>query len=169
MTITITVLGENLGECIRRMTGTSDAISAISTEHLVEELRRRLRPQGLAVNIDPAAEAVERDELDPKAINGGAGVAQAAGDKPKRGRPAKPKPALEQAAAPSVEPETETETETEAEPVTREQVIAALSAYSAAHGGQVAARDAMKEVTKKTRLVDVAPEDYPKLIARLSR
>jgi cell division septation protein DedD len=162
MSITITWTGENIGECIRAVSGVSGSMSTVSTEQLVEELRRRLRPQGLAVNIDPAEEAVATDALDPKA-NGGAGTVTAAADKPKRGRPAKPKPAepetTEQAETPSVEPETT---------VTRERVIEALSAYSAAHGGQVAARDKMKEVTGKTRLVDIPPEDYAKLIARLT-
>jgi hypothetical protein len=51
--------------------------------------------------------------------------------------------------------------------VTRDRVIAALSAYSAAHGGQVAARQIMQEVCNVTRLVDVKPEDYAKLIAKL--
>jgi hypothetical protein len=162
--VVITLTGDNLGECIRSVSGLG--LATTSTEQLVEELRRRLRPQGYAVNIDPAENAVEEDALDPKS-NGGAGTATAAPDKdkPKRGRPAKPKPATEQAATPSVEPETETET---AE-VTRDQVIAALSAYAETHGGQVAARQVMQEVAKVTRLVDVKPEDYAKLVARLTR
>ena len=156
--ITITVVGENLGECVRQVVGTQGVASA-STEMLVEELRRRLRPQGLAVNIDPAAEAVESDALDPK-MNGDGGVAITASDKPKRGRPKK-------VTEPEPEPETkQTETST-VEPVTRDRVIAALSAYSAAHGGQVAARQIMQEVCNVTRLVDVKPEDYAKLIAKL--
>jgi hypothetical protein len=164
--VVITLTGDNLGECIRSVSGLG--LATTSTEQLVEELRRRLRPQGYAVNIDPAENAVEEDALDPKS-NGGAGSATAAPDKdkPKRGRPAKPKPTGEQAATPSVEPETETETET-AE-ITRDQVIAALSAYAETHGGQVAARQVMQEVVKVTRLVDVKPEDYAKLVARLTR
>jgi cell division septation protein DedD len=162
--VVITLTGDNLGECIRSVSGLG--LATTSTEQLVEELRRRLRPQGYAVNIDPAENAVEEDALDPKS-NGSAGTAAAAPDKPKRGRPAKPKPTTEQAATPSVEPETETETET-AE-VTREQVVAALSAYAETHGGQVAARQVMQEVAKVTRLVDVKPADYAKLVARLTR
>jgi hypothetical protein len=166
--VVITLTGDNLGECIRSVSGLG--LATTSTEQLVEELRRRLRPQGYAVNIDPAENAVEEDTLDPKS-NGSAGTATAAPDKdkPKRGRPAKPKPTAEQAATPSVEPETETEAETETAEITRDQVIAALSAYAETHGGQVAARQVMQEVVKVTRLVDVKPEDYAKLVARLTR
>jgi hypothetical protein len=158
--ITITLQGENLGECIRLVGGMQKSVATATSEELVEELRRRLRPQGLAVNIEAAAPAVETDELDPKPTNGDA----AAADKPKRGRPPKPKAEAAQEAQ---------ETAPQASrgngaAVTREQVIEALGAYAKAHGGQVAARQVMQDVAGVTRLIDVKPEDYDKLVAKLT-
>jgi hypothetical protein len=160
MAITITLQGENLADCFKQMVGAgaAQAPATASTEQLVEELRRRLRPQGLVVNIDPVPQPEERDEHDPKTNGGDTAAVQATEAPPKRkpGRPPKP---TEQAAAPPVEP---------GQPVSRDELIVALNAYSEAHGGQVAGRQLMQEVTGATRLVDVKPADYGKLLARLT-
>ena len=52
-------------------------------------------------------------------------------------------------------------------PPTRDEVIAALNAFAAPRGGQVAGRQKMKEIVGADRLQDVKPEDYAKLVAAL--
>lgn len=159
MSITITVSGDTIADCYRKI-GIGMA-SAAANEELVEELRKRLRPQGLVVNIDPAEEPPDV-EAETEAV--AEAVAEAipstphASDRPKRGRPKK-----------AAEPETELAAEiTEPGPtVTRDEVITALNAFAAARGGQLAARQAMQETCGVAKLVDVKPEDYGKLLARL--
>lgn len=49
----------------------------------------------------------------------------------------------------------------------RDEVIAALNAFATARGGQVAGRTKMQEVCGVTRLVDVKPEQFGKLLDAL--
>jgi hypothetical protein len=83
--------------------------------------------------------------------------------KPRRSRPPKAKE------EPAPEPP-----ETSKAP-TRDDVIAALTAFSDALDpltgsprGQIKARQIMQTVTGMIRLIDVKPEDYPKLITALT-
>jgi hypothetical protein len=159
MPITITVVGETIAECYRQI-GTSGTNGA-TVEELVLELRSRLRPQGLVVNIDPAEEPADDDvaaetEAVAEAVEE-AIPATPAPDKPKRGRPRIVRETAE----------TPTEKAATTGGPTRDEVIAALNAFAAARGGQVAARQAMQETCGVSRLVDVKAEDYGKLLARL--
>jgi hypothetical protein len=80
-------------------------------------------------------------------------------EKPKRGRPPKPKPVDSAASRAPGNGGGE---------VSRDDVIAALQAYSDAHGGQVAARRVMKEVAGVDRLADAELKFYPALVAALN-
>jgi uncharacterized membrane protein len=164
MSITITVQGESIAEIYQKL-GVGMAVFA-DTKELLEELRKRMRPQGLVVNIDQAEEPANDDSAEHPAaaeLEEHADAAQEpAPDKPKRGRPRKPTAAAaapEKAAEPS---------EPAASAPTRDDVITALNAFAAARGGQVAARKVMEETCGVARLVDIKPEDYAKLLARLT-
>jgi hypothetical protein len=162
MSITITVQGESIAEIYQKL-GVGMATFA-ETKELLEELRKRMRPQGLVVNIDQAEEPAADDEQDEAPAT--APATEAAPDKPKRGRPRKP---AEPAAAPAAEPEKAAEpSKPLAAAPTRDEVITALNAYSKARGGQVAARQVMEETCGVIRLIDIKPEDYAKLLARLT-
>jgi hypothetical protein len=169
MTITLTLVGESIADIFRQVGVDKNNLS--TTEELIEELRRRMRPQGMVVNIDPAQEPAD-DEAATVAELGGVAAEVEDGaqptwpdkpvaDKPKRGRPRK-----ETAPEPAAEPAKGANGPAGA--VTRDEVIAALNSYSAARGGQVAARQVMQETCGVARLVDIKPEDYPKLLARLT-
>jgi hypothetical protein len=171
MTITLTLVGESIADIFRQVGVDKNNLS--TTEELIEELRRRMRPQGLVVNIDPVQEPTGDETTSTVAELGDVAIeiedgAQAtwpdkpAADKPKRGRPRKP----EIVATPATEPVKGANGPATA--VTRDEVIAALNSYSAARGGQVAARQVMQETCGVARLVDVKIEDYPKLLARLT-
>ena len=165
MSITITVQGESIAEIYQKL-GVGMAVFA-DTKELLEELRKRMRPQGLVVNIDQAEEPGADDEPSAAEVEDVASpkwpaATEAAPDKPKRGRPRKPTAAAaapEKAAEPS---------EPAAAAPTRDDVITALNAFAAARGGQVAARKVMEETCGVARLVDIKPEDYAKLLARLT-
>jgi hypothetical protein len=156
MSITITVQGESIAEIYQKL-GVGMAVFA-DTKELLEELRKRMRPQGLVVNIDQAEEPGADDDAEQDE----APATEAAPDKPKRGRPRKP-------TAAAAEPEKAAEpSQPLAAAPTRDDVITALNAFAAARGGQVAARKVMEETCGVARLVDIKPEDYAKLLARLT-
>jgi hypothetical protein len=164
MPISITVQGESVAEIYQKL-GVGMAAFA-DTKELLEELRKRMRPQGLVVNIDQAEEPANDDDAEPDEAPATATETAPAPDKPKRGRPRKP---TEPAAAPAAEPEKAAEpSKPLAAAPTRDDVITALNAYSKARGGQVAARQVMEETCGVIRLIDIKPEDYAKLLARLT-
>jgi uncharacterized membrane protein len=161
MSITITVQGESIAEIYQKL-GVGMAVFA-ETKELLEELRKRMRPQGLVVNIDQAEEPGADDDAEQDE----APATEAAPDKPKRGRPRKPAAAPDAAPAAAPEKAAEPSKPLAAAP-SRDDVITALNAFAAARGGQVAARKVMEETCGVARLVDIKPEDYAKLLARLT-
>jgi hypothetical protein len=118
----------------------------VPTETIVAVLRGRCRPLGLAVNIDPVAPLESAEAV------------SAASAPNKRGPEETNEPAPAQAS-----------TGPSAEPIpTLDEVIAALNAYAAPRGGQLAGRQKMQEVCGVNRLQDIKPEDYGKLVAALN-
>jgi hypothetical protein len=162
--ITLHIQAETAAEFFHDLAsvGGKQTLAGINTEVLIDELRTRMANKGHVVNIDPIGEAVTGDVATPAA--------------PRRGRP--PLTAEEKAArdaAKAAEPAKGSEARaTAAEAkivananVSRDDVIAALNAFSATRGGQTAGRQKMQEVCGVTRLQDIKPEDYGKLVDAL--
>jgi hypothetical protein len=176
MSISITVVGETIGEIYKNLGIADTKVTTASTEELVEELRRRMRPQGMVVNIDPAQEPDDDDEtgmevaaperephLEPNP------EPKPEPDKPRRGRPVKVV-AVDKGAASEANgkaPPEKPPVTTVAGALSRDDVITALNAYAATHGGRVAGVSIMQEVCGVTRLQDIKAEDYGKLLAAL--
>ena len=159
MTISITVVGETIVDIYKSL-GIADAkVTTASTEQLVDELRRRMRPQGMVVNIDPADEPEADAESQAGEETAHSEATAPAPDKPKRGRPST-KDKEKAAAAEKMNGQP-------AATASRDDVIAALNAYAATHGGQVAGRQKMQDVCGTPKLQDIKPEDYGKLLAAL--
>jgi hypothetical protein len=178
--IEVSVQGKTMQECIDKL---GDVFMAsIPTEHLVEVVRLRMRKQGLEVNVEPSTPPAEQlPNIGPKQGNS----IEAIQEEPKRrpGRPPKvvPDPVakasmiIESPVAdaltasggfPARESGGNGKVEEEA-PVSKQQIIDALNAYSATHGGTTSGRQIMKNVCGVTRLVDCTEADFPRLLKAL--
>jgi membrane protein involved in colicin uptake len=162
--ITLHIQADTAAEFFRDLAGIGgkQTLAGINTETLIDELRTRMADKGHVVNIDPIGEAA-------------AGDAAATPAAPRRGRPPLTPEEKAARAAKAAEPEAAEPTKA-AEPkaaaninanVSRDDVIAALNTFSAARGGQTAGRQKMQEVCGVTRLQDIKPEDYGKLVDAL--
>lgn len=145
-------------------------LAVFTPEQLLEELRARMRPQGLVVNVVQFAEVEEEDKPAPEAT-------ASETDPPKTRKPREPKATAKPVDAPplAVQPNTATaqamaEDKAAAESVgtpTREQMIRALDAYAKGAGGQAGARTLM---TKHggPRLADIPTDKWAVLLTELS-
>jgi hypothetical protein len=153
--IEFTVQAKDVDECLRQLGQV--VLAMISDEDVIREARNRARKQGLTV-------AVEMPEP-PKEV-------EATGEPEKRrpGRPPKVNKEPEADAPKVVAADTGTpasEGNGKDAPDKRQQVIDALNAYAASHGGPVAGRQVMKDTCGVTRLVDCTEADYPRLLKAL--
>jgi hypothetical protein len=161
--IEFTVQAKDVDECLRQLGQV--VLAMISDEDIIREARNRAHKQGLTV----AVEMPEAKPAEPKDDDGEPAK--------RRGRP--PKIIADPVAKASMIVEsTVADTLTASggfparegngkEPDKRQQVIDALNAYAASHGGPVAGRQVMKDVCGVTRLVDCTEADYPRLLEAL--
>jgi hypothetical protein len=141
-----------------------------STDALLEELRVRMRPEGLVVNIEPFEPLPTSPDATPPA--------SAVEPAKKRGRPPKdvaPAPPIDKPATAvnvpeepkKIEPSATSDAMKMPATVGKDQVVAALNEYATARGGQVAAREVMSKTCGSTRLADIPPEKWGDLVAAL--
>jgi hypothetical protein len=155
--IEFTVQAKDVDECLRQLGQV--VLAMISDEDIIEEARRRAHKQGLMVAIDmPEAKPAEPKDDDGEPAK-------------RRGRP--PKVVADPVAKASMVVESVAPADPAREgngkdtPDKRQQVIDALNAYAASHGGPVAGRQVMKDICGVTRLVDCTEADYPRLLKAL--
>jgi len=181
MAIQLTIHAENGADFLANLNaiGARISIGELATEALISELRERMAKQGHAVNIDPVGELHA-----PQQGNGSGAAPAATASEPRRRGPGRsraetqtPQPQAPTAAPQPGQPGQPAQPAQPAQPQSafddpapgpsRDDVIKALNAYSEPRGGQVAGRQKMQEVCGVSRLQDVPPGDYGKLIAAL--
>jgi hypothetical protein len=154
--IQLTVNAETADQFFKSLAaiGGKQTLAGIGTEALLDELRDRMASQGHTVNIDPVAMPAGEP---PQS------------ESPKRGpgRPRKPAEAKAEPEPEKPDPDQGMAIPPRSTALSRDDVIAALNTYSASRGGQTAGRTKMQEVCGVTRLQDIKPEDYAKLIEAL--
>ena len=179
--IEVTVQGKDLKECISKL---GDAfLSMIPTETLVEEIRTRMKRQGLEVSFDavtvttPVTEKDDPETEEVVATPQVVAIPQTSIEVPKRrGRPPKyayvdpPEMVTQEKVQPVVSKNAESDQESILKTngtIPEGKIIEALNAYASTHGGPAAARSIMKTVCGATKLGDCKKDDYARLLEAL--
>jgi hypothetical protein len=163
--IEITIQGKSMIDVIEQVGDTLK--NFVSTDTLVDELRRRMTTQGMEVIISRVDGSPRTtDEAIEQRMEEGRKAAEPT-EAPKRGpgRPRKTPEAEPVNEAPKAAKSTNGKV---VETPTREEVIEALDAYAKNNGGQAAGREIMKKVTGAVRLIDCDPTKYGALIKALT-
>lgn len=151
-------------------------LAVFTDEVLLTELRTRMRSQGLVVNVVRFVEEGEETsgEVLPPEHPAKAKPTTSATKRTRKEtqaeQPAAPatEPAPVQEPAKQIMPETETAKAMAAAPASKEDVIKALDAHAAAHGGPARARTIMGKIGQGPRLADVPEDKWGELVAELN-
>jgi hypothetical protein len=160
--IEFTVQAKDVDECLRQLGQV--VLAMISDEDIIREARNRAHKQGLTVAVEMAEQ--KGSDLPKVGAEQGNNI-EAITEKRRPGRPPK---AVADPAPKVVAADTETgpgQGNGRDAQDKRQQVIDALNAYAASHGGPVAGRQVMKDTCGVTRLVDCTEADYPRLLKAL--